>query len=134
MTRSPSLFSKLGRFRAQGIPLENIPAKFPTNIQYLQDQFTPLTQPDAEAMKLAFFEKVVAALDMTTTTVNVTVSWYENDVTKGQNMIITNYMYYVYSDQNSVQLWNEVGEPLGDKYAATNMGAFPPVDPAVNTS
>jgi hypothetical protein len=43
-------------------------------------------------------------------------------------------MYYVYSDQNSVELWNEVGAPLAELYASNNNGAFPPADPAVNLS
>jgi Asp-tRNA(Asn)/Glu-tRNA(Gln) amidotransferase A subunit family amidase len=134
LARSPSLFSKLGYFWAKETPLENIPPKFPTNIQYLQDQFTPLSEEVAEDMKLAFFDKVVAALDMTTTTVNITASWYKNDVTQGQNLSLTDYMYFVYSDQNSVELWDQVGKPLADIYAANNQGAFPPADPAVNLS
>jgi hypothetical protein len=134
MTHSPELFSKLGRFWAKGTPLEQVPTKFLTNLQYLQDQFTPLTQPEAEAMKLEFFDKVASTFNMTTTTVNVTASWYENDVTEGLNESITGYMYYVYSDQNSVELWNEVGAQLAELYASNNNGAFPPSDPAVNLS
>jgi len=133
MTRSPELFSKLGRFWAKNTPLEEVPSKFPTNLQYLQDQFTPLTQPAAGTMKLEFFDKVASTFNMTTTTVNVTASWYENDVTEGLDESITDYMYYVYSDQNSVELRNEVGAPLAELYASNN-GAFPPSDPAVNLS
>jgi Asp-tRNA(Asn)/Glu-tRNA(Gln) amidotransferase A subunit family amidase len=85
MTRSPELFSKLGRFWAKDTPLEKVLTKFPTNLQYPQDQFTPLTQPAAKTMKIEFFNKVASTLNMTTTTVNVTASWYENDVTEGLN-------------------------------------------------
>jgi Asp-tRNA(Asn)/Glu-tRNA(Gln) amidotransferase A subunit family amidase len=134
MTRSPELFSKLGRVWAKDTPLEKALTKFPTNLQYLQDQFTPLTQPAAETIKIELFDKVASALNMTTTAVNVTASWYENDVTEGLNESIIDYMYYVYSDQNSVELWNEVGAPLAELYASNNNGAFPPADPAVNLS
>jgi len=45
-------------------PLEKALTKFPTSLQYLQDQFTPLTQPAAETMKIEFFDKVASTLNM----------------------------------------------------------------------
>jgi Asp-tRNA(Asn)/Glu-tRNA(Gln) amidotransferase A subunit family amidase len=132
LTRSPSIFTKLGKWWAKDTPLEeaaNTP--MPTNLLYYADE-PALVQSEAEAMKLEFFDKVSAALNMTTSSINVTEAWLENSPSNGEP--IASYMSYVYADQNSVQFYENIGKELAELYAAANNGSYFPADPLVNAS
>jgi Asp-tRNA(Asn)/Glu-tRNA(Gln) amidotransferase A subunit family amidase len=132
LTRSPSIFTKLGKWWAKGTPLEEVAdAPMPSNLLYYADE-PALVQPEAEAMKLAFFANVSAALNMTESSINVTQNWLSNGPSNGEAM--GTYMSYVYSDQNSIQFYNQIGKPLAEAYAAANNGSFFPSDPPVNAS
>ncbi|KAF2029733.1 hypothetical protein EK21DRAFT_89516 [Setomelanomma holmii] len=91
-----------------------------------------LTQPEAEALKLQFFANVSAALNMSTSSINVTETWLENGPSSGES--IASYMTYVYSDQNSIQFYEKIGKDLDARYAACNNGSHFPADPMVNAS
>jgi hypothetical protein len=94
-----------------------------------------LTQPAAEALKQAFFANLASLLNLTTSSVNVTAEFLAANVSEtspAEDM--TTYMAYVYSDQNSVEGWDEIGAPLTELYKSLNNGASPPVDPPVNIS
>lgn len=132
LTRSPSIFTKLGKWWAKGTPLEEAASTpMPNNLLYYADE-PALVQPEAEAMKLAFFDKVVTALNMTTSSINVTETWLANGPSNGEP--IASYMTYVYSDQNSIQFYEQIGKPLAERYAALNNGSYFPADPIVNAS
>jgi Asp-tRNA(Asn)/Glu-tRNA(Gln) amidotransferase A subunit family amidase len=126
MARSPSTFVKVGRVWAEDTSLV-APTSFPTQIQYWSDE-PALNQTAAEDMKLAFFANVSSALNMSTTSINVTASWNQHI----SNSTMNSYYYTVYQDQNSAQSWDLIGKPLAEVYGAQNDGAFPPLDPVVN--
>ena len=126
MARSPSIFTRVGRVWLEGTDLSS-PEQFPTTLQYWSDE-APLTQPDAQAIKVDFFEKVAKLLQLETTSVNVTASFNEH-VT---NETLMSYYQTVYQDQNSAQSWDQIGSPLAQLWAAQNDGAYPPLDPVAN--
>jgi len=70
---------------------------------------------------------------MSTSAVNVTEQWLANGPADDDEPI-AEYMKYVYSDQNSIQFYEQIGKLLADLYAAYNNGSFFPVDPMVNAS
>ncbi|PSN69376.1 amidase signature enzyme [Corynespora cassiicola Philippines] len=132
LTRSPSIFTKLGRWWAKDTPLEEAAAApLPNNLLFYADE-PKLTQPEAEAMKQDFFANVSAALNMSTSAINVTKTWMNNGPSNGEP--IASYMSYVYSDQNSIQFYEKIGKELADLYAAQNNGSHFPADPPVNAS
>ncbi|KAJ4301513.1 hypothetical protein N0V90_003606 [Kalmusia sp. IMI 367209] len=131
LTRSPSIFAKLGRWWATDTPLENAADRpFPPQLLYYADE-GPLVQPEAETMKLAFFANVSASLSLSTSSINMTETWLLKGPT---NQSISEYMTYVYSDQNSIQFYNEIGRELNELYGAYNNGSHFPADPMVNAS
>ncbi|PVI03451.1 amidase signature enzyme [Periconia macrospinosa] len=130
MTRSPSIFTKLGMWWAKDTPLENAAeTPLPSQLLYYADE-APLAQPEAEAMKLAFFSKVEAALNFSTSSINMTETWIDKG--PAPNQTITDYMTYVYSDQNSIQFYEKIGRELDELYGAYNNGSHFPADPMVN--
>jgi len=132
LTRSPSIFAKLGKWWAKDTPLENAASSpLPDNLLYFADA-PALTQPAAASMISSFFANVSAALNMSTSSVNVTKAWTESG--PAPNQTIANYMQYVYSDQNSIQFYEQIGKDLDAKYAEYNNGSHFPADPAVNLS
>jgi Asp-tRNA(Asn)/Glu-tRNA(Gln) amidotransferase A subunit family amidase len=132
LTRSPSIFTKLGKWWAKDTILEaEAETLMPSNLLYFADE-PALVQPEAEAMKLDFFAKVAASLNMSTSSVNVTERW--NAVGPSNGVPISEYMEYVYSDQNSIQFYDAIGKPLADLYSSYNNGSFFPADPMVNAS
>lgn len=132
LTRSPSIFTKLGKWWAKDTPLEDLVnnTTMPSNLLYYADE--ELTQPAAEAMKNAFFANVSAALNMSTSSINFTKTWLESGPSGGEP--VDEYMTYVYSDQNSVQFYEEIGKDLDELYKAYNNGSHFPADPMVNVS
>jgi Asp-tRNA(Asn)/Glu-tRNA(Gln) amidotransferase A subunit family amidase len=131
-TRSPSIFTRLGRWWAKDTPLEQVSGtSLPTKMLYYADE-PALTQPEAEAMKLSFFANVSAALNLTTSSINVTETWLSTGPSDGEPM--ATYMSYVYSDQNSIQFYDKIGKDLAGRYAAANNGSHFPSDPPVNAS
>jgi Asp-tRNA(Asn)/Glu-tRNA(Gln) amidotransferase A subunit family amidase len=131
-TRSPSIFTRLGRWWAKDTPLEQVSGtSLPTKMLYYADE-PALTQPEAEAMKLSFFANVSAALNLTTSSINVTETWLSTGPSDGEPM--ATYMSYVYSDQNSIQFYDKIGKDLAERYAAANNGSHFPSDPPVNAS
>lgn len=131
LTRSPSIFTKLGKWWAKDTPLEEAAeqSSFPSNLLYYADE-PKLTQPAAEAMKLQFFANVSSALNMSTSSVNVTQTWLETGLSSNQS--ISTYMTNVYSDQNSIQFYEQIGKELEELYSAYNNGSHFPSDPPVN--
>lgn len=108
MTRSPSIFVKVGRWWASNTPLATVPSEFPKELIFWGDE-PPLVQPEAEKMKVEFFAKVIQALGLPTKSVNVSKSWTEYT---GIEQNTSTYMSGVYTTQNSVELWDAVGKPL----------------------
>lgn len=132
LTRSPSVFIKLGRWWAKDTPLEDAAdASLPSNLLFYADE-PALTQPEAEAMKLGFFGKVSEALNLTASSINVTEIWLSTGPSDGEPM--STYMSYVYSDQNSIQFYEKIGKELDELYAAHNNGSHFPADPPVNST
>lgn len=132
LTRSPSIFTTLGKWWASGTRLEaHASTPLPGQLLYYADE-APLVQPEAEAMKLAFFANVSAALDMSTSSVNMTSTWFSSG--PAPNQTIADYMHYVYSDQNSIQFYEKIGLELDELYKAYNNGSHFPADPMVNSS
>ncbi|KAJ4362935.1 hypothetical protein N0V83_010052 [Neocucurbitaria cava] len=130
MTRSPSIFTKLGKWWAKDTPLEDAAeSPLPSNLLYYADE-PALTQPAAESLKLQFFANVSAALNMSTSSVNVTEAWLENGPSGGEPM--ATYMSYVYSDQNSIEFYDKIGKELDELYSAYNNGSHFPSDLPVN--
>jgi Asp-tRNA(Asn)/Glu-tRNA(Gln) amidotransferase A subunit family amidase len=130
LTRSPSIFTKLGKWWAKDTPLE-VDAPLPSQLLYYADEL-PLVQPEAEAMKLAFFANVSDALNFSTSTVNMTETWMSDGPAINQS--ISSYMQYVYSDQNSIQFYEKIGLELNEIYGEYNNGSHFPADPMVNAS
>ncbi|KAF2636897.1 amidase signature enzyme, partial [Massarina eburnea CBS 473.64] len=132
LTRSPSIFTKLGKWWAKDTMLETgFSSPLPSSLLYYADE-PALTQPEAEAMKLAFFANISKVLNMSTSSINMTSTWLSDGPANGTTM--STYMSYVYSDQNSIQFYDKIGKELAELYAATNNGSFFPADPAVNGS
>lgn len=132
LARSPSVFTRLGRWWARETPLEAaMDAPLPLNLLFYADE-PPLSQPEAEAMKRKFFTDVSTALNTSTSSINVTQRWLSNGPSNGEP--IASYMSYVYSDQNSIQFYEKIGKPLAELYAAYNNGSHFPADPPVNAS
>lgn len=132
LTRSPSIFTRLGKWWAQGTLLEDAAdTPLPAQLLYYADE-APLVQPEAEAMKLAFFAKVSAAMNLSTSSINMTEKW----TSKGPagNQSISEYMTYVYSDQNSIQFYEKIGLELDNLYSVYNNGSHFPADPSVNAT
>ncbi|CAO2652731.1 Nn.00g021420.m01.CDS01 [Neocucurbitaria sp. VM-36] len=130
LTRSPSIFTRLGKWWAKDTPLEDAAdSSLPTDLLYFADE-PKLTQPAAETMKLQFFANVSAALNMSTSSINVTKTWLENGPSGGEPM--STYMSYVYSDQNSIQFYDQIGKELDELYSQFNNGSHFPSDPPVN--
>ncbi|KAH7395015.1 amidase signature domain-containing protein [Phaeosphaeria sp. MPI-PUGE-AT-0046c] len=132
LTRSPSIFTRLGKWWASGTPLEaHADTPLPEQLLYYADE-PALVQPEAEAMKLAFFANVSAALGMKTSSINMTSTWISNGPMSNQS--IAAYMQYVYSDQNSIEFYEKIGLELDELYRAYNNGSHFPADPMVNSS
>jgi hypothetical protein len=74
MARSPSIFTRVGRIWLNSTTFAMEQPALPTTIQYWADE-APLTQPAAEAMKQAFFANVTQALNLSSTSVNLTRSF-----------------------------------------------------------
>ncbi|KAF1998772.1 amidase signature enzyme [Amniculicola lignicola CBS 123094] len=132
LARSPSVFSTVGKWWAKDTPLEaaaNVP--LPSKLLFFADE-PVLNQPEAVAMKEAFFANVAGALNMSTSSINVTSTWAANGPSNG--IPIPTYMRYVYSDQNSIQFYEKIGIDLAARYAAFNNGSYFPSDPMVNAS
>ncbi|KAF2730630.1 amidase signature enzyme [Polyplosphaeria fusca] len=131
MTRSPSIFTKLGRLWADDTPLEDVAdVPMPSNLLLYADEV--LVQPEAKAMIDDFFAQVSTALNMTTSSINVTETWLESGPSQGES--VSSYMAYVYSDQNSIQFYEKIGLELNELYKAYNNGSHFPADPMVNAS
>lgn len=131
LARSPSIFTRVGRWWAQDTPLETATSQpMPMNLQYYADE--EIAQPEAKAMIQSFFANVSAALDMTTSSINFTQTWLESGPSNGEP--VEEYMQYVYSDQNSVQFYEEIGLELSELYGAYNNGSHFPADPMVNAT
>jgi Asp-tRNA(Asn)/Glu-tRNA(Gln) amidotransferase A subunit family amidase len=128
MARSPSIFTRVGRVWLNSSTLGLGQTALPTTIQYWADE-APLTQPAAEALKQTFFANITQALDLSSTSVNLT-SGHNTHVT---NVSFNEYYYTTYQDQNSAQSWDQIGAPLAAAYAAKHGDdAYPPLDPVVN--
>lgn len=131
LTRSPSIFTKLGKWWAKDTPLEAAAdTPMPSDLLYYADEI--LEQPEAEAMKNDFFANVSTALNLTTSSVNFTETWLATGPSDGEP--VEEYMAYVYSDQNSVQFYEEIGKELNELYGASNNGSHFPADPMVNAT
>ncbi|KAF1940448.1 amidase signature enzyme [Clathrospora elynae] len=132
LTRSPSIFTRLGKWWTKDTSLEAAAeSPLPSSFLYYADE-PALVQPEAEAMKLQFFSKVSSALNMTTSSINVTKAWLSTGPSNGES--IPSYMTYVYSDQNSLQFHDKIGRELSELYAARNNGSHFPSDPPVNST
>lgn len=132
LTRSPSIFTKLGKWWAKDTPLENAAASpLPRGLLYYSDA-PALTQPAAAAMISQFFANVTAALNMSTSSINITQAWDATGPSAGED--VASYMTYVYSDQNSIQFYEQIGKNLSELYAAHNNGSHFPADPMVNAT
>ncbi|KAH7131808.1 amidase signature domain-containing protein [Dendryphion nanum] len=70
LTRSPSIFTRLGKWWAKGTPLEAAAeTPLPSKLLFYADELA-LTQSEAEAMKVQFLANVSAALNMSTSSIN----------------------------------------------------------------
>lgn len=128
MARSPSIFTRVGRVWLNSTTLAAEQPALPTKIQFWTDE-PPLTQPAAEVLKQDFFANVTQALNLVSTSVNLTSS-HSTHVT---NISLNEYYYTTYQDQNSAQSWDQIGAPLAAAYATKHGdGAYPPLDPVVN--
>ena len=125
----------LSRHWTGSTSLSPAPSTFATNLLLYADE-APLTQPDAEALKQAFFTNVTKALNLTTSSINITSSFLSYNVSQTSPPTdVADFMQYVYSDQNSVEGWDEIGKPLTQLYQELYAGASPPAgDPPVNIS
>jgi Asp-tRNA(Asn)/Glu-tRNA(Gln) amidotransferase A subunit family amidase len=129
MARSPSIFTRVGRVWLNSTTVAMEQPALPTTIQYWADE-APLTQPAAEALKQAFFANITQALNLSTTSVNLTSS-FNTHITNSSTF--NEYYWTTYQDQNSAQSWDQIGAPLATAYAAKHgEGAYPPADPSVN--
>jgi Asp-tRNA(Asn)/Glu-tRNA(Gln) amidotransferase A subunit family amidase len=132
LTRSPSIFTKLGKWWAKDTPLEDAAeSPLPTNLLYYDDA-PAQTQREASAMISQFFANVTSALNMSTSSINITEAWHATGPSNGEP--VDSYMQYVYSDQNSIQFYNQIGKNLSDLYVAQNNGSHFPADPMVNAT
>jgi Asp-tRNA(Asn)/Glu-tRNA(Gln) amidotransferase A subunit family amidase len=96
LTRSSSIFAKLGKWWAKDTTLETeASTPIPLNLLYFAHE-PALVQPVAEGMKFDFFAKVAAALNMSTSSTNVTERW--NSIGPSNGEPISSYMEYIYSD------------------------------------
>ncbi|KAF1966186.1 hypothetical protein BU23DRAFT_663829 [Bimuria novae-zelandiae CBS 107.79] len=130
LARSPSIFTRLGKWWAKDAPLEDEADRpLPSQLLYYANE-APLVQPEAEALKLAFFANVSAALNLSASSINMTENWISEGPASNQS--ISEYMTYVYSDQNSVQFYEKIGLELDELYGTYNNGSHFPTDPMVN--
>ena len=128
MARSPSIFTRVGRVWLNSTAIATEQPALPITMQIWSDE-PPLTQPAAEALKQTFFANVTRALNLSSTSVNLTSS-HNAHVT---NTSFNEYYYTTYQDQNSAQSWDQIGAPLAAAYAAKHGdGAYPPLDPVAN--
>ncbi|KFA71403.1 hypothetical protein S40288_04317 [Stachybotrys chartarum IBT 40288] len=137
LARSPNIFTRVGRVWADGKPLASLPATLPQKMLRYDEQPT-IVQPGAAAMIEAFFLEMATVLNLSDAdSVNITKSFLEANVTAtSPPETQANWLYNVYADQNNVQSWDQIGEPLAAAYGATvgREGAFPPLEPPVNMS
>lgn len=137
LARDPEVFTRVGRVWADGKPLVAAPETLPKKMLRFEDQ-PEITQPAAKAMMDDFFLKMADALGLSDEdSFNLTKSFISANVSKSDPpQAPSEFMYHVYADQNDVQSWDEIGEPLSTAYAAIpgREGAFPPLDPPVNQS
>lgn len=130
--RSPSIFTKLGHWWATDTPLEaHIDTPLPSQMLYFADA-PAILQPEAEAMISAFFANMSTALNMSTSSINMTSTWTSHGPVSNQS--IPSYMKYVYSDQNSMQFYSKIGLELDSLYSSSNNGSHFPADPMVNAT
>jgi Asp-tRNA(Asn)/Glu-tRNA(Gln) amidotransferase A subunit family amidase len=135
LTRSPEIFTRVGRVWAEEKPLAPIPATLPRKMLRFDEQ-PNITQPAAATMIDDFFLKMAQVLDLSDNdSMNITKSFLEANVSgTSPPQPPSDFMTYVYADQNNVQCWDEIGEPLTAAYGAMpgREGASPPVEPPVN--
>jgi hypothetical protein len=128
LTRSPSIFTKLGKWRAKDTPLEAAASSpLPTNLLCYADE-APLTQPAAKTMVSHFFANVTAALNMSNSSINITQTWAATGPSADES--IAEYINYVYSDQNFIQFYEHIVKNLSALYALHNNGSHFPADPS----
>ncbi|KAM7188603.1 Amidase signature domain containing protein [Naviculisporaceae sp. PSN 640] len=137
LARSPSIFTRVGAVWTKDRPLAPLPPTLPRKLLRHADPPTNLSavQPEAAALVENFFASLSTALNLSTDTppINLTSTFLTSNISQTDPPLPpSEYMKYVYSDQNSVQCWDEIGKPLSEIYAAQFHGAFPPVDPPVN--
>lgn len=137
LARSPEIFTRVGKVWANGKPLSPLPASLPTKMLRYADQQTVITQPAAGELIEAFFSKMASAFNLSTSSVNMTKSFLEANVSASNPpQTPAAFMPDVYADLNDVEGWDQLGKPLFDAYAQIpgHIGAFPPIDPIVNAS
>lgn len=137
LARDPEVFTRVGRVRVDDKPLASAPQTLPKKMLRFDDQ-PEITQPGAKTMIDDFFLKMADALSLSyNDSFNLTRSFLEANVSATDPpQDPSTWMYHVYADQNDVQSWDEIGEPLAAAYSAIpgREGAFPPLDPPVNQS
>lgn len=135
LARSPEIFTRVGRIWAEGKPLVSLPGTLPRKMLRFDEQ-PNITQPAAAAMIDSFFLEMAQVLNLSDEdSMNITESFVEGNASQtNPPESPTLFMANVYSDQNNVQCWDEIGEPLTAAYGAISgrEGASPPVDPPVN--
>lgn len=137
LARSPEIFTRVGRVWADGKPFVPLPETLPRKMLRFNDQ-PNITQPEAAAMIDNFFLKMAEVLNLLDDdSMDINESFLEANVSKtSPPEPYTDWLHYVYSDQNNVQCWDDIGEPLTAAYGSMSgrEGASPPVDPPVNLS
>jgi Asp-tRNA(Asn)/Glu-tRNA(Gln) amidotransferase A subunit family amidase len=134
---SPEIFTRVGRIWAKNKPLPPAPASLPKKILRYLDQPTNLTKLDAKALVEGLYTKLTAALRLETVGLNMTKAFLEANISQPNlPQTMPQWMSTVYSDQNDVELWDEIGKDMVQAYGSIpdQEGAWPPVDPPVNAS
>ncbi|KAK5651907.1 hypothetical protein OQA88_11566 [Cercophora sp. LCS_1] len=135
MTRSPSIFTKLFSVWTKNKPLSPLPSKLPTKILRYTDQITNVTKPAAAALIEDYFTSLISLLSLSPASVNMTSSFLLHNISQSSPPVPpSEFMKFVYSDQNSIQNWEHIGKDLVSKFAQIpgQEGALPPADPPVN--
>lgn len=137
LTRDPEVFTRVGRVWAGKKPLAPVPGSLPKKMLRFDDQ-PAITQPGAKAIIDEFFLEMTDVLGLSDEdSFNLTKSFLHANVSASDPpQDPSAFMYHVYADQNDVQSWDDIGEPLTAAYGAVpgREGAFPPLEPPVNQS
>ncbi|KAK3316257.1 amidase signature domain-containing protein [Apodospora peruviana] len=138
LARSPEIFTRVGRAWTAGKPLAPV-SGLPRKMLRYADQPTNVSQPAAADLIETFFAAMASALDLdpVSASINMTAAFLSANISQtSPPETMTDFMRYVYSDQNSVQCWDQIGSPLAEAFSQIpgQKGAFPPVDPPVNIS